>query len=171
MCLVRFNVCVCICVCLILYVYFHSFWYLFSLILPFGSFSLLLFTQLHSLSLSIIYISIFNHLTLYVVVHFVILYSVYRYKIHTVRYLSWEIVCECKIRYPIIRKWFFEWKSTRMWQRVSCKSAQPVRKSRCVCARVYAYEREKCYCIVYKTHTNNIHIQIDTQWHHRNGFE
>lgn len=33
---------------------------------------------------------------------------VYTYKIHTVRYLSREIVCECKIRYPIIRKWFFE---------------------------------------------------------------
>lgn len=103
--------------------------------------------RLSSLSLLSAYPN--SSISLCVVVHFAInIYSIlcclYMYKIHTVRYLSWEIVCECKIRYPIIRKWFFEWKSTRIWQCVSCKSAQPVRKSRCirtlVCVRV-------CVCI------------------------
>lgn len=91
--------------------------------LSFGSFRLVL---LSSLPFSLVCLPKFIHLSLCMVVHFAIysmLCSLYIYKIHTVRYLSWEIVCECKIRYPIIRKWFFEWKSTKIWQWVSCKSA------------------------------------------------
>lgn len=171
MCLIRSDVCVCICVChsvrVLSPVWISSFSHPFAF--PFTSFSLLLFVW-PSLALfrSLLCLPAqIPSISLCVVVHFAmhtfyIGCTVYTYKIHTVRYLSWEIVCECKIRYPIIRKWFFEWKSTRIWQLVSCKSGVRrweragvyvlytvcapacLRACACVCIK-----REKGYCIAY----------------------